>query len=443
MDIITRRDLLGRLGLAAGAGLLAAGAGRAAAPKPPNFVVIFCDDLGYGDLGCYGSTTIRTPRLDALAAAGVRFTDFCSAAPVCSPSRAALLTGRYPVRSGITKVLFPQSENGLPDSERTVAELLKARGYATACIGKWHLGHLPPFLPMNHGFDHYFGLPYSNDMENNKRGDPPLPLMRNGAIVEQPANQDTLTRRYTEEAVDFIRRSKDAPFFLYVPHSMPHVPIHCSDAFRGTSQGGLYGDVIEEIDWSVGQIVDALAEAGVAENTLVVFTSDNGPWTHYKEHGGSPGPLRGQKGTTFEGGMREPGVFYWPGRLKPRVETAFASTLDLLPTFLALAGGAPPEGVTLDGQDVSPMLLDGTPPAEREFFYFLADNLQSVRRGDWKYKRPFRGKVYGAPLEHGALLFNLRDDPGETKNLAAEHPDKVAAFEARLAAFEKTDWRVS
>ncbi len=441
MEQITRRTLLGRLGAAAGAGVLASRGAAAAGGRPRNFVVVFCDDLGYGDLGCYGNGQIKTPRLDALAAAGVRFTDFCSAAPVCSPSRAALLTGRYPVRSGITRVLFPQSENGLPESERTIAEVLKGRGYATACIGKWHLGHLPPFLPMNHGFDYYFGLPYSNDMEKNQRGDPPLPLMRNGKIVEQPADQTALTRRYTEEAVAFIERSKDRPFFLYVPHSMPHVPIHCGEAFRGKSAGGAYGDVIEEIDWSVGRIVDALAAAGVAENTLVVFTSDNGPWTHYKEHGGTPGPLRGQKGTTFEGGMREPGIFYWPGRLTPRVEPAFASTLDLLPTFAALAGVDLPEGVTLDGRDLTPLLLEETPPPEREFFYFLADDLQAVRRGDWKYKRPFKGKVYGEPLEHGALLFNLREDPGERNNLADAHPETVAALEARLAAFEKTDWR--
>ncbi|MBW7866580.1 MAG: sulfatase [Candidatus Hydrogenedentes bacterium] len=434
MKQITRRDMLGRLGLAAGAAM-AAGKGSAETPKKPNFVVIFCDDLGYGDLACYGNTQIRTPRLDAMAAEGVRFTDFYTAAPVCSPARAALLTGRYPVRSGVNRVFFPQSTEGLDPAEATLPKTLQSLGYATACIGKWHLGHLPEFLPDRHGFDYYFGIPYSNDMEVTKRGDPPLPLMRNGEIIEQPADQDTLTRRYTEEAAAFIRRSKDRPFFLYLPHTMPHIPLHCGDDFRDKSARGRYGDVIEEIDWSTGVLLDTLREEGLEENTLVLFTSDNGPWLSYGPDGGEAGPLREGKGTTFDGGMRVPGIFRWPGRLQPRVEPGFASTLDLYPTFAALAGGAPPEGRQLDGGDILP-LLEGAQRPDREFFYFHGGALQAFRSGDWKFKRPFKGNIYGKPLEHGELLFNLREDPGETKNLAEAHPERTREMAARMRAFE-------
>ena len=427
--------MLKGLGVALGAGLLPR---EAHAERPPNFVVIFCDDLGYGDLGCYGAEKIKTPRIDAMASEGVRFTDFYCAAPVCSPSRAGLLTGRYPIRSGLTRVLFPQSKDGLEAAETTVAEALRKLGYATACIGKWHLGHLPPYLPTRHGFDYYFGLPYSNDMIVEARKDPPLPLMRNEDIAEAPANQDTLTQRYTEEAVRFIERSKDKPFFLYVPHSMPHVPLHCSQRFKGHSAGGLYGDVIEEIDWSVGTILDALKQQGLDENTLVIFSSDNGPWLVQGENGGSAGPLREGKGTTFEGGVREPGIFRWPGHIAPnRVEHAPAITLDLFPTFVRLAGGSPPTERPLDGKDISGLLLGTGHRDGEEFFYYSGEQLQAIRSGPWKLKRPFEGPIYGKPTKHPALLFDLNEDPGEKNDLAEKHPDIVQRLEARMQEFEK------
>ena len=434
MQQITRRALLGGMGLALGAGLLPR---RVQAERPPNFVVIFCDDLGYGDLGCYGAEKIKTPRLDAMAAEGMRFTDFYCAAPVCSPSRVALLTGRYPIRSGITRVLFPQSKDGLDAGDLTIAEALKGLGYATGCIGKWHLGHLPPYLPTRHGFDYYFGLPYSNDMFVEKRGDPPLPLMRNEEIAEQPANQDLLTQHYAEEAVRFIERSKDKPFFLYVAHSMPHVPIHCSDRFRGKSAGGLYGDVIEEIDWSVGTILDAIKKNGLDEDTLVVFSSDNGPWLVKGPDGGSAGPLREGKGTTFEGGMREPGIFRWPGHIPAgRVEHAPAATLDLLPTFVQLAGGTLPRDRVFDGRDLSGVLRGTGRRDGDEFFYFNADKLEAVSSGPWKLKRAFKGSVYGKPVEHPAVLFNLEEDPGESSDRSGQHPELMQGLEKRMQEFE-------
>ena len=412
---------------------------RAYAERPPNFVIIFCDDLGYGDLGCYGAAKIKTPRLDAMAAEGMRFTNFYCAAPVCSPSRAALLTGRYPVRSGITQVFFPQSKDGLDAGECTLAEALKSAGYTTGCVGKWHLGHLPPHLPTRHGFDYYFGLPYSNDMELEKRGDPPLPLMRNETIVEQPANQDLITKRYTEEAVRFIEQSKDTPFFLYLAHSMPHVPLHCSEAFRGKSAAGRYGDVIEEIDWSVGAVLDALKQHGIDEKTLVIFSSDNGPWLCYGADGGSAGPLREGKGSTFEGGMREPGIFRWPGHIPAgRVEHAPAATLDLFPTLVSLAGSKLPKGRTFDGFDQSPLLLGRGRGRREEFFYFNGGQLEAVRSGRWKLKRPFKGSLYGKPIEHPVLLFDLKTDPGETNNLADQHPHRVKHLEKRMKAFQES-----
>ncbi len=439
MDTLSRRGMLARMGWALGGGLLARRSFAAGnATRPPNFVVIYCDDLGYGDLGCYGAQKIKTPRLDAMAAEGTRFTDFYSCAPVCTPSRAGLLTGRYPIRSGLNKVLFPGSTGGIEDSEITIAQALKPLGYAAACIGKWHLGHLPPFLPTRHGFDYYFGLPYSNDMDVKARKDPPLPLMRNEEIVEQPANQDLLTQRYTEEATRFIREHKDQPFFLYLAHSMPHVPLHVSDAFRGKSGGGLYGDVIEEIDWSAGQVLDTLKACGLEETTLVVFSSDNGPWLAKEEHGGSAGPLRMGKGTTFEGGVREPGIFRWPGHIPAgRVEHAPAITLDLFPTLVNLAGGTLPPDRPLDGQNITPLLLGTGSRPGNEFFFYSCEELQAMRSGPWKLKRPFKGSVYGKPLEHPVLLFNLETDPGENNNVAEQHLDIVKKLEDRMQAFEK------
>jgi len=444
MARITRRTMLKQVGMAIGGSLMGNFAGRPGlAEEPrnvrrPNFVVIFADDLGYGDLGCFGAEKIKTPRLDQMAAEGIRLTDFYSTSPVCTPSRAGLLTGRYPIRSGMNQVLFPQSQTGIDASEITIGEALQRLGYATGCIGKWHLGHLPPFLPTRHGFDYYFGLPYSNDMYLTKRGDPPLPLMRGEEIIEQPPDQDLLTQRYTEEAVQFIRRSKGRPFFLYVPHSMPHIPIHRSKAFEGKSEGGKYGDVIEELDWSAGAILDEIKKQDLDEHTLVIFTSDNGPWLAMGPNGGSAGPLREGKGTTFEGGVRVPCIARWPGHIPPGgVTHAPAITVDFLPTFVRLAGGDPPLDRTIDGRDISELLCADGRRADEEFYFYSGEELQAMRLGNWKLKRPFGDKVYGKLIEHPVLLFDLEKDPGETTNLAEQHPDIVERLEQRMAAFAK------
>lgn len=334
---INRRDFLKTISL--GAAVLALPAlkyrnifaGDVAAKKP-NFVIILCDDLGYGDLGCYGNPVIRTPNLDRMAVEGQKWTDFYVADSVCTPSRAALLTGRLPIRNGMTndttRVLFPYSAGGLPQNEITIAEALKPVGYTSACIGKWHLGHLPQYLPTSQGFDYFFGLPYSNDMdctnklawkmeglEQAKTDWFNVPLMRNEQIIERPADQHTLTKRYTDEAVKFIQQNKTRPFFLYLAHTYPHVPLFASKDFKGKSRRGLYGDIVEELDWSVGKVLGTLKEEGISENTFVVFTSDNGPWLLKERFGGSAGLLRDGKGTTWEGGMREPCIMYWPGKL--------------------------------------------------------------------------------------------------------------------------------
>ncbi|MCK6495479.1 sulfatase [bacterium] len=403
----------------------------------PNFIIIFIDDMGYGDLGCYGNTTTRTPNIDRMAAEGLRFTSFYTSCPVCTPSRAGLLTGRYPIRSGLTRVLFPSSKDGIEDKEWTLAEGLKERGYSTACIGKWHLGHLPEFLPTRHGFDSYFGIPYSNDMDLVQRAEPPLPLMRNEAIIEQPANQDTLTRRYTEEAVGFIEAQKDQPFFLYLAHTMVHVPLHVSPEFKGHSASGLYGDVVEEIDWSVGQILAALERLHLDEKTLVVFTSDNGPWLIMKDHGGSAGPLRNGKGTTFEGGVREPGIFRWKGTIAPnRVTDEPAVNLDLFPTFLLLSGGTLPENPVLDGEDIRGILLGNGHRASQNFFFFHRENLQAYRSGDWKLKRASVEKTVNEPDLLPTMLFHISDDISEKNNLADKFPDRVKQMEQEMQAFK-------
>ena len=309
--------------------------------RPPNFIVIFCDDLGYGDLSCFGNPSIKTPHLDKMASEGQKWTQFYVGDPVCTPSRAALMTGRYPIRNGMTSarrvVLFPNSAGGLPPSEITIAEVLKQKKYATATVGKWHLGHLPKYLPTNQGFDSYWGIPYSNDMDAvdwskyKKKCDDPnwypdiknynVPLMDGEKIIERPADQNTITKRYTEKSIEFIKSNKDKPFFLYLAHSLPHIPLFCAPEFRGKSKGSLYGDVIEEIDWSVGQVLDAVRKEGLLDNTVVVFSSDNGPWLSFKTHGGSAGPLRAGKGTTFEGGQRVPTIFWGPGIVKPGTVT--------------------------------------------------------------------------------------------------------------------------
>jgi arylsulfatase A len=354
--------------LATAAGLSALGLGAAPAP-PPNVVMIYADDLGYGDLACYGSR-LSTPNLDRMAAEGTRFTQFYSANPVCSPSRAALMTGRYPTRVGVPRVLFPNDTVGLPDSETTLAQALKPRGYRTMCVGKWHLGHLPRYLPTNRGFDEYFGIPYSNDMK-------PRTLLHNTEVVEGQATLETLTPRYTEQAVRFIERSKGAPFFLYMPHTYPHIPLAASPRFRGKSPSGIYGDVIAELDWSVGEVLAALKKNGVDRNTLVMFSSDNGPWFQ-----GSPGRLRGRKGSTYEGGVREPFIARFPGRIpRGQAVAGVASTMDILPTVAKLCGAALPAN-PLDGIDIWPLLSGKSQQLEREALLFFDNwNLQCARWG--------------------------------------------------------------
>ncbi len=418
-------------------------------PGKPNFVVILADDLGYGDLGCYGHPSIRTPNLDRMAAEGLRFTDFYAAAEVCTPSRAALLTGRYPIRSGMChdrfRVLRRISLGGLPQEEITIAETLKGAGYATACIGKWHLGnyaHEPAHHPHRHGFDFYFGLPHSNDMNPTKaapRGatarldqDPEwwaAPLYRNEELIERPADQSTLTRRYTAEAVSFIRSHKGGPFFLYLPHTFPHVPLFVSSGSRGHSRRGLYGDVVEELDWSVGQILECLRNEGLGENTLVFFTSDNGPWLTHGRAGGSAGLLREGKGSTWEGGMREPGIAWWPGRIPAQTVThELACTMDLFPTCARLAGAKVPEDRLMDGVDMSSVLF-GTGPGKREtLFYYRGAQLYAVRKGGYKAHFITRS-AYGndpAVTNTPPLLFQVNHDPSEHFNIATNHPDVLA-----------------
>lgn len=424
---------------------------------PTNFVLIFCDDLGYGDLGCYGSPTIRTPQIDRMAAEGMRFTDFYSAAEVCSPSRAALLTGRYPIRSGMVpgplgkRVLFPPSPGGLPPAEVTIAKALKSSGYATAHVGKWHLGTREGHRPSDHGFDHSFGLPYSNDMDGRPdlpKGSassptPPadgwnVPLIRDGEIVEQPADQTTLTKRYTEEAIDFIKAQEKAPFFLYLAHTFPHVPMFASPDFKGKSRAGIFGDAVEEIDWSTGQILEVLRQSGLAENTLVIFTSDNGPWLTQGAQGGSAGPLHEGKGSTWEGGMRVPGIAWMPGRIAPAVNSDPVGALDVFPTFLSLAEVAAPSGVVLDGTDLSPLLFEGKALPERPFFYYRGSELYACRIGEWKahFKTrsaygPDQGETHEPPLLH-----RLTQDLRETRNLAAQRPDILTKIRAAVEAHQ-------
>ena len=414
------------------------------AQSAPNVVIIFADDLGYGDLGSYGNPTIRTPHSDRMASEGQRWTSFYAAAPVCTPSRAALLTGRHPLRSGVMgprpRVFAERSLSGLPQSEITIAELLAEEGYATGMVGKWHLGHMPDYLPGAQGFQSTFGLVSSND--HNRAYDRALgrlpafdprsefwdiPLLRDGKVIEKPAKQQTLTKRYTREAVRFIEDKADGPFFLYFAHTFPHTPLFRSDMFAGRSARGIYGDVIEEIDWSVGQVLSALEREGVDENTLVVFTSDNGPWLIFNEHGGSAGPLREGKGSTWEGGMREPAIFHWPGTVPPGVVRDIGSTLDLLPTVASLVGVALPAGRVYDGYDLSPTLLQGKPSPRDEMLYYRGGELFAIRSGPWKaHFWTQTGYTEPAPKQRDPpLLFHLEEDPGERFDRAAEHPDVV------------------
>lgn len=423
----------------------------------PNVVIVFTDDQGYGDVGCYGATGFQTPNLDKMANDGMRFTNFYSAQPVCSASRAGLLTGCYPNRLGISGALFPFHDVGIADSEVTIAEMLKEKGYATAIYGKWHLGHHKQFLPLQHGFDEYTGVPYSNDMWPIKldgtkmapgegRGDyPDLPLIEGNETIEgitSFAGQDNLTTLYTQKAVDFINRNKENPFFLYVPHSMPHVPLGVSDKFRGKSEQGMYGDVMMEIDWSVGQIISALKANGLEENTIIIFTTDNGPWLNYGNHAGSSGGLREGKTTSWEGGQRVPCIVKWP-LIVPEgiVCNQLASSIDILPTLASIVNGNLPEH-KIDGVDIIDLWKGNfeVKPRKDLYYYFGKNNLNGVRKGNWKLVFPHTYQSYEAtiPANDGRggrrinidvdslELYNLIRDPGERYNVLDLYPEVAA-----------------
>lgn len=435
MSDLHRRDFLSRMGAVTAGGALPALCTGCSAPDEtiksakhgkPNFVILFCDDMGYGDWARGGHPTIRTPNLNRMADEGVQLTQFYSGNPVCSPSRSALLTGRNNIRTGVIQVFFPPDTRGMSTDEITIADALKPLGYTTTCIGKWHLGHTHEYRPLRQGFDHYYGILYSNDMK-----DPDI--YRDDEMIEHPTDQTTLTKRYTAEAVRFIEESQDEPFFLYLPYTFPHVPLFASEQFRGSSIRGLYGDVIEEIDWSVGEILGTLKRLGLDENTLVFFTSDNGPWMTQDIRGGSAGLLRGAKGDTWEGGMRVPSIARWPGRLPAgEINMNVASVLDFLPTIVTLAGGKIPDDRPVDGVDIMPMLTGGT-ASERTIYYYRGEHLCAFRKGRWKIhfryqQHPGRDYVYSGNTWVDAetpLLFDLEVDPSERFDLAAEHPDIV------------------
>jgi arylsulfatase A len=414
-----------------------------AADRQPNFVIIYCDDLGYADIGPFGAKGYQTPNLDRMAAEGMKFTDFHSAAAVCSASRVALMTGCYPQRVGILGALGPKAKVGINEDEILLPEILKQRGYATAIFGKWHLGDNPRFLPTRHGFDRYFGLPYSNDMwpnhPTNAKAYPPLPLLEGEKVVQMMPDQTQLTTWYTERAVQFITDNKDNPFFLYVPHSMPHVPLFVSDKFKGKTERGLFGDVIAEIDWSVGQILDALKKTGNDEQTLVLFSSDNGPWLSYGNHAGSAGPLREGKGTTWDGGHLEPTLARWPGKIPAgRVCGELCGTIDVLPTFAKLAGGSAPQDRIIDGLDMWPLMsgVEGAKTPHDRFYYYWNFGLEAVRSGPWKLHLPHTYQHLATPGKDGLpgkyepvktelALYNLVEEVGEKTDVAVANPEVV------------------
>jgi len=422
----------------------------------PNIIIIFADDLGYGDLSCFGHPTIQTPNLDRMAAQGAKLTQFYAAASVCTPSRAGLMTGRLPIRNGMCSdkraVLFPDSAGGLPATEITIASMLKQKGYSTACVGKWHLGHLKPFLPTSHGFDSYFGIPYSNDM-NLIKGSPrnakrqpkseyyDLPLMRDEKVIERPVQQETITKRYCEEAVKFIKNNKDKPFFLYLAHNLPHIPLFRSKEFVDTSLRGIYGDAVQEIDAGIGQIVETLRQQGLAENTLVIFTSDNGPWLTFHDHGGSAGLLRDGKGSTWEGGMREPTIAWWPGTIKSgRLITGIASTLDIFPTCAELAGAKMPTDRKYDGYSMLNMLKGPGKRKRDEMFYYRGQQLQAVRKGPWKIHFYTKTEYVGMKVQKHdpPLLFNVEEDPSEKNEVGRKHPEIITKLKKVASKHQAT-----
>ncbi len=461
---LRRRDFIKTLGWGAASLHLAAigsSCKKRAAPeeRPPNIVLIFMDDLGYTDVGCFGAQGYETPNIDRMAEEGMRFTSFYVAQAVCSASRAALLTGCYPNRVGIFGAYDHGATVGINAEEETMAEILKKREYATGIFGKWHLGHHRQFLPLQHGFDEYLGLPYSNDMwpmeydgqplpeGHSKNRYPILPLIEGNekvAEIRTLEDQDTLTTRYTERAVRFIEKNKERPFFLYVPHTMVHTPLGVSDKFRRKSEKGKFGDVMMEVDWSVGEILKALEKHGLKDNTLVVFTSDNGPWLNFGDHAGSAGPLREGKGTSFEGGVRVPCIMRWPVKIPANtVCRMFATTMDLLPTFAAIAG-APLPGHKIDGVNILPLLQGDFDSNPRDhFFYYYGKQLQAVRQGRWKLHFPHEYRSYegvdpgkdGLPGpyskgEIGFELYDLENDIGEKHDVAEKYPEVVERLKA-------------
>ena len=460
----TRREFLGAAALGAGGAVLLprfgrsadlAGPDKGAVAALPNIVIIFTDDQGWADVGCFGAKGFTTPNLDRLAREGCRFTNFHVAQPVCSASRAGLLTGCYPNRIGIHGALGPNARHGLGPDEMTLAELVKQRGYATGMAGKWHLGHLPPYLPLRHGFDEWLGLPYSNDMwplhpEAKPGTYPPLPLYENERVKipeVSHADQCQLTTWYTERAVQFIAHNKDRPFFFYLAHNMPHVPLHVSDKFKGKSALGLYGDVIEEIDWSVGEVMAALERCGVAQNTWIIFASDNGPWLSYGNHAGSAGPLREGKGTAWDGGTRTPCIMRWPGRIPAGTASAAPlMTIDIFPTLAKLIGATPPAH-PIDGLDCWPVIARAAGaknPHAAYYTYYENNQLQAVWDGRWKLQLPHTYRTLGGrpagrdglPAKYEprkietAELYDLDADIGEATDVAGQHPDIVARLEA-------------
>ncbi len=451
--------------------------------RAPNIVVIFMDDMGYGDITPYGNPTAQTPIFERLAYEGQKWTNFYAAFPTCTRSRAALLTGRLPIRikrgdgKERLKLVFPDHVHGMHGDEITIAEMLKESGYATAAVGKWHLGHMPDYLPTAQGFDSYFGIPYSNDMDAVGGPTPSwvtkplrkkLDLMRVGAnindwdvvlmedeeVIERPVDQWTITQRYTDKAVEFISDNKDRPFFLYLAHSLPHIPLFTAKEFWGKSVGGYYADVINELDHSTGQVIDALERNGLGENTLVVVTSDNGPWIGMMDLGGSPGPLRGGKGTTWEGGMRVPAIFWWPGKISPRVEAGIGSTLDLLPTIAALTGSQVPPDRVIDGVDQSKTLTGNVLSARDSMIFYKHHRPFAIRKGSLKlhvetsrsFGIPADGsdRIYGKEVREmlldqnkpqvadPALLFNVDLDPGERYDIAHLNPEEVQSLKTLL-----------
>lgn len=438
----TRRDFLSRAGaLSLGAATLAANCtapedetaqSASGAPDKPNFIILFADDMGYGDWNGAGHPTIHTPNLNRMAAEGTRMTQFYSGNPVCSPSRSSLMTGRINARTGVIQVFFPGNGTGMSTDEITIADALKPLGYKCGCFGKWHLGSTYEYRPLRQGFDYYFGILYSNDMYNPD-------IWRNDERFEHPSDQTTLTKRYTEEAIAFIDRHKDGPFFVYLPYTMPHIPLFRSEKFVDVSRNALYGDVIEELDWSVGQILDKLEADGLAENTFVIFTSDNGPWMVKKLHGGNAGMLRGAKGDTWEGGMREPAIFWWPGNVPAgKINMNVGSVLDFFPTLVTLAGGEIPDDRPIDGIDLMPVLQGESSP-ERTIFYYRGEKLRAVRKGKWKLHfsiwMPPTENFYdeGTSVEKvgwkdldDPMLFDIEADIMERFNVAADNPAVVA-----------------